>query len=377
MINTEELTIEIIDDSEADRFLMKSYLDERIGKGQYFYLEADEATKGLEVFSKGKPDCVILDYNLPDDDGYHVLQKIKKLDKTVPVIVVTNEGNEAIATNMMYNGASYYLPKNSLNADILFKVIFDSFSKMSKDRKADFSNNELLGLMTHEIKTPLNTISLVSDLLGQCEVDKEVQSYIEVLNESASILVKISENILNLQKVESDTFQVNFMPGNLKRTVSRVVDYMNYSIQSPKVKIIADIDENIPDSVMADFLFIKQVLINLIKNSIKFTYKGFIRVKLSLVEEESSRLLVRIEVEDSGIGIPKEKLNVIFEKYHQECSDKMKKQGTGLGLALCKTLVEIMGGEISVESELGSGSNFTVDLPLIVFDEIFKNSNLN
>ena len=377
MINTEELIIEVIDDSEADRFLLKSYLDERIGKGPYFYLEADEASKGIEVFSKGKPDCVILDYNLPDDTGYHVLQKIKKIDKSVPVIVVTSEGNETIATNMMYSGASYYLPKKAINADILFKVIFDSFSKMRRETKADFTQNELLGLMTHEIKTPLNTISLVSDLLGQCEVNDEIQGYIDVLNESASILVKISENILNLQKAEADTFQVNYLPGNLKRTTSRAVEYMNYSIKSPKVKIVSEIDEKIPDCVMADFLFIKQVLINLIKNAIKFTAKGRIKVKLSLLEQEASRVFVKIEVEDSGIGIPEDKLEKIFEKYQQVCSGEVKKQGSGLGLALCRTLVEIMGGDISVESELGTGSKFTVNLPLIVFNEFIKNDNLN
>lgn len=377
MIKTEELVIEVIDDSDADRLLFRSLLDQRIGKGQYFFLEASEAERGLEVFSKSKPDCVILDYRLPDEDGDFVLRKIKELDKNVPVIVVTSEGDESIATQMMCNGASYYLPKRSIDADTLFKVIFDSFSRMKKESIPRFTNSELLGLMTHEIKTPLNTITMVSEMLKEANLDEESKVYLDVLIESADMLVKVSDSILNLQKIESTNFQLNMVPGDLSKTVNRVVEFMNYSKENPAVKLIAEVEEGIPQSVLGDFLYIKQILINLINNSLKCTFKGHVKVKLGIIEKSSSRVLVKIDIEDTGIGIPPDKIDVIFDKYNQACPGIIREKGAGLGLAVCKALVDVMGGEIYVTSELGNGSTFSIELPFVIFNGFVSDENLN
>ena len=377
MARKEDLVIQIIDDCKADRFLLKSCLDKKIGKGCYSLIEAGDASKGLDEFKLNKPDCVLLDYNLPDDNGLNVLSQIKEMDEFVPVIIITSLGDETLAAKAMFQGASYYLPKKDLDPNQLFKVIFEAFSRSKTNSNSKLNSNNTLSILAHEIKTPLNTIVMVSNLLEDAEETVEQKQYLQVLNDSAQYLLQLSESVMNFNRIQNEKFSMNLSPGNLEHYIKNMISYLSYSLPSEKINLDFSIKGDFPAFVMADFLLLKQALINLINNAYKFTHRGYIHVSVNLLERTNATIKVRFSVVDTGIGIPEDMLAEIFDMYKQACPSIVRDQGIGLGLAITKSLVEAMGGEVKVESKIGEGSKFSFDLSFVVLNGYTPEGNVN
>lgn len=249
-------------------------------------------------------------------------------------------------------------------------------SLMIAEQKAE-NKARFISMLSHEIRTPMNGILSMIELLQNTSLDEEQQSYMGILNGSSEALMALVNNLLDIGKMEAGKLKLNRDPFDLINTIEDLTYALSPRAFEKGVHVHLNVHSDIPLFVIGDALKVRQVMMNLLQNSIKFTKQGDITISLFLLpDEQPDRLTVKICVEDTGIGIPKERLAHIFESYTQmhEQSEHMH-QGTGLGLAICKQLVELMGGTIEAKSMDGVGTAIDIvlhferytDLPSIPF----------
>ena len=222
--------------------------------------------------------------------------------------------------------------------------------------KSDFMAN-----ISHELRTPMNGIIGMTELLLMTQLDEEQKDYAATVRDSADGLMVVISDILDFSRLEAGKVALAPTPFDLRRTVSDIVRLLSAQAAAKHLKLTLDYSAALNARVVGDAVRIRQVLTNLIGNALKFTHKGEIEIRV----ERAAPGRVRLVVRDTGIGIPQEKLGVIFDRFTQvEGHMSRRYGGLGLGLAIVKELVEMMGGEIAVESRLGAGSTFAVELPL-------------
>ncbi|MCW7491358.1 ATP-binding protein [Leptospira sp. 2 VSF19] len=240
-------------------------------------------------------------------------------------------------------------------------------------QKASQAKTDFLASMSHEIRTPLNAILGMTDTLNETELTDEQQEYLTVLRNSGKALFNIINDILDLSRIESGKFEMEHIHFSIRDLMKETVSLFYMKAQAKGINIKCNIDEEISESIAGDSTRLQQVLINLLSNAMKFTESGSIVVNTSLGENKKNLL---ISVEDTGIGIPSEKLHSIFESFTQVDSSTTRKYGgTGLGLTITKKLIQLMGGEISVVSQVGIGSEFSFEIPYEGF--IKRNSDIH
>ncbi|MCX8070659.1 MAG: ATP-binding protein [Thermodesulfovibrionales bacterium] len=239
--------------------------------------------------------------------------------------------------------------------------------KVSKE-KADLANrakSEFLANMSHEIRTPMNSIIGMTDLALQRTVDKETKGYLEIIKKSSKILLDIINDILDLSKIESGKLQIDEKDFDILKLIDEIKGLFIISAREKGLTFTIQLDPKIPQYLKGDSLRIRQVLINLIGNAIKFTKEGSVEINIKCLNITKDECELMITVKDSGIGIPKEKQEIIFEPFIQADSSTSKKYGgTGLGLHISKRLVELMGGKITLKSDVQKGSEFSFILKL-------------
>jgi len=234
-----------------------------------------------------------------------------------------------------------------------------------KSRHLAFLKASFLANMSHEIRTPMNGILGMVQLLQNTRKDAQQQKYLDVIQRSGSSLLNIINDILDLSKIEAGRVDVEKAPFDLTAVVEGVLDLLRPRADDKGLVLATAYDSRPPRHYVGDAFRLRQVLLNIVGNAIKFTSAGRILVSVRCQEQWQKSGVVVISVADTGIGIPADQLGQVFDKFHQaDQSSTRKHGGTGLGLAISRELVELMGGTISLSSTVGVGSTFTLALPL-------------
>ena len=364
----ERIKILICDDSAADRKLIKAYL--RPGKDSEFMIqEAGREEEIQDALDKGGIDLVIMDILMPDKSGMEWLKEI--VDKRIaPVIILTGFGSEEIAVQSIHEGAIDYIPKSSLTREKLLgalKLAFERWRRINAEeelkkhmkelKRANRDLEDFTSTVSHDLKAPLRSIQGYSMLLLEDYADKLDETgrdYLNKVKEAVERMVTLIEDLLKLSRV------------GRKFTEVEKVD-LNELMEEIKSDLSARIEERGGEVVVAGKLptlstqrvWMKELFMNLIDNGLKFNKSEKPRVEVSSEEREGDYLFT---VKDNGIGIEEQYHAHIF-KLFERVPAPYEYEGTGAGLAICKKIVEELGGSIWVESKSGEGSAFSFTIP--------------
>ncbi|MCK5163677.1 MAG: ATP-binding protein, partial [Desulfobacula sp.] len=219
-----------------------------------------------------------------------------------------------------------------------------------------------------EIRTPLNSIINFSELLSNMITGKQEKNYLNTIQIEGKELLSLINDILDLSKMEAGKLELNKAIVNINVLFYDIYQLFKSRIEDKPILFIKDLDDQVPLSLFMDDIRLQQIMVTLIDNAVKFTNKGHIKIttKKTKTYKDDNKIDLTISIEDTGIGIPKDKLNIIFESFGQASSQSSREYGgTGLGLSICKHIVELMGGRIQVNSTEGKGTVFNLVLPEI------------
>jgi signal transduction histidine kinase/ligand-binding sensor domain-containing protein/DNA-binding response OmpR family regulator len=223
---------------------------------------------------------------------------------------------------------------------------------------ANKAKSIFLATMSHEIRTPMNGVIGMAALLSNTKLTVEQEEYAETIKSCGEALLTVINDVLDFSKIESGSMELEEQDFDLRDCVEGVLDI--FAEKASKIDLVYQIAHDVPSQIIADPLRLRQILINLVSNAMKFTTRGEVFISVKMAEQENEDLLLDFSIRDTGIGIPADKLNKLFKAFSQVDSSTTRKYGgTGLGLAISEKLVKLMGGEINVKSEVGAGTTFS------------------
>ncbi|BDA68438.1 Response Regulator Receiver Signal Transduction Histidine Kinase [Rivularia sp. IAM M-261] len=392
------LKILVVDDDEVDRMTVRRAL---YNAGVLAVLsEVDTCSEAIKLVHTNSYDCVFLDYRLPDGDGLTLISQLRAENIKVPLVVLTGQSDELIAVELMKAGANDYLSKSQVSSETLGQVLRNAIRVYRAEMQAEQAmlqlresnkilvqkNQELeqqqkliqqqniklkeasqlkskfLATISHELRTPMNAIIGFSQFLLRPKFgtlsDSQRDMVQRILNNGKHLLGLLNE-VLDFSKIESGQLELKPQIYDILTVVNSTVGEM--TAQASMKKLSLSVTNKLDDSIVySDPLRVKQIVANLLSNAIKFTKVGGINIEVEAVNEDR----IAISVHDTGIGIDSNEIDNIFEVFRQiDQAINREYPGTGLGLAIVKALVNMMSGTIHVESQLGHGSTFRIEIP--------------
>lgn len=392
----------VVDDDEVDRLAVQRAL--RRSQLNAYCEEAPDCATAIAMLQEHPYDCLLLDYGLPDKSGLEFVRDIRHLGLDIPAIVLTGQGDERIAVELMKAGASDYVAKSRVTSELLEKLMRSAVRIRDAERATELANQQLqeshellvrqyrelehqrqhihrqnlqlveasrlksefLSTMSHELRTPLNAIIGFSQLLlrqvNSGLSDEQTDMIQRMLNNGKNLLSLLNE-VLDYSKIEAERLDLVPQPFDLELFATETAYELRSLAAEKQLDLQLDIQLDRP-RVVNDKKRLRQVLANLLSNAIKFTDEGCVKVEVRDAADRAEGDRITICVIDTGIGIPAEAIEHIFDAFRQVDQTSTRRfPGTGLGLAIAHSLVEMMGGTLSARSQVGAGSEFTVDVP--------------
>lgn len=358
----------VVDDEDLFRQMLLSWL-----KGDGYAVEsAADGEQAIAMVQSIPFDLILLDIRMPVVDGIGVLKYVKEHYPHIEIIMLTGYEDVRIAVECMKLGASEFLTK-PIDSDGLSARIRSILRARDAELKVDALQTEFNSMLLHDLHTPLNSLKttlqyIINGMAGPLvEQQEQLMRYIDATAERVLTLVK---DALDLTAFEAGKVHLDKKPTNLEQLMKRVIQWLDIVARAQKRSIRLEVEPGLPD-ISVDANKTEQVLSNLINNAIKYNREGgtvTVRVsRSSMVDElgKHERPCIQIDVSDTGVGITEQEVPLIFDKHKQLITGKASElKTTGLGLAICKTIVEAHRGKIWAESEVGKGSKFSVALPL-------------
>ncbi|UOK43851.1 MULTISPECIES: tetratricopeptide repeat-containing hybrid sensor histidine kinase/response regulator [Flavobacterium] len=323
--------------------------------------------------------------DVPAYERYIAMEQLKSIDKT-------NRENKAqeksikfsklisilsIALISILSLLSLSLYKNNIIRTKTNQLLKDKNQELEiekeKAERASKARAEFLSTVSHELRTPLNAINGITHILIEDNPKPTQMNYLNSLKFSGNYLLTFINDILEINRVESDAVEVENIDFDLRDLLENIVGSFSEIANKNKTVYHLEIDEKIPSTLIGDPTKLSQIFINLINNAIKFTTNGNVWVSATIKKEKTNSVKIHFEVRDTGIGIPKDRLNTIFDSFTQGSVEINRKYGgTGLGLAIVKRLVALLGGKIKLESEEGKGSRFHFDVSFNISNNVIE-----
>jgi signal transduction histidine kinase/ActR/RegA family two-component response regulator len=275
--------------------------------------------------------------------------------------------NEDLIKNLTNTRNELEHLNTSLKDEVDYAKRIEGELKQARDKAEEMSQakGEFLANMSHEIRTPMNGVIGTLQLLEDTDLDVSQEEYVHVAHKSAEALLAILNDILDLSKIEAGKLSLEEIPFDLREIIQDLVVLHSLKAEQKGVELNSVIDEQVPKVVVSDPTRIRQILVNLISNALKFTNDGEVSIHVSVHNKTDDRVSMRIEVSDTGIGIAQDKQQQLFSAFTQaDGSTTRKYGGTGLGLAIVRQLVEMMHGELDIDSDLGKGARFWFVIPM-------------
>jgi PAS domain S-box-containing protein len=291
------------------------------------------------------------------------------------------QASGAFSTNFLVNGQTWVKLEATFGGDRSCVVVLTDFTELkareaelevllARSEAADKAKSDFLANMSHEIRTPMNGVLGMAELLSKSELDTRQKTFVDIMVKSGNALLTIINDILDFSKIDANQLKLRKSPFDPLEAIEDVATLLSAAAAEKDIELLVSGDQQVKHTVLGDPGRFRQIVTNLLGNAIKFTEKGHVHIEVSAEPMSDGHVLLKLRIEDTGIGIPADMQAKIFEKFSQvDTSSTRRHEGTGLGLAITAGLVRLFGGKLHVESQVGRGSAFTVEMPLAIVAE--------
>ncbi len=392
-------TIMLIDDESTTLEVIQMFLE---GEGYREIVTTTDSTQALDLFFEVRPDLVMCDLMMPRVGGLDILQSIRRdpSSQHIPLIILTSSTDSDTKLRALELGATDFLSKPVVEAEMALRLRNTLIAKSDRDRLAEYqaqpehkdfertlelarmrikaeraseAKSHFLANMSHEIRTPMTAIcGYTEELMEDAMVGADQRESLDIIKRNGDHLLAIINSVLDLSKIEAEQLQLERAPVDLVGLLREAVRTLELRADENELDVGLDLILPLPTSAMSDGVRIRQALINVLGNALKFTREGSVTVRVGYSPKESA---VRIDVIDTGIGVATELIPGLFRQFEQaDASTSREFGGTGLGLAITRRLARLLGGDCTMESEVGVGTcvRLKIQAPLAPGAEILQ-----